>query len=303
MSIKQTEVLLSNGYDIGIGAHLSAGVGFARPADKSSIRGRGDRWAIKTARRLAFCRQILSGSHRHGISPRPAEPWFKPRRIAGMAAAVALIGAFATGCSFSTHIRPDWFDACRDLDQIVPTQPDAASAPTVAFEEPGSLKVMWGVTQATFSGDVLRVEQSVDLPPYANQATVVLNGWQAAYTDSDHHLYDVGAILGRIQVIPGQKITWNAVGDLADFDSAEQFRWTYRYTVIAWNDAAIHAMIDHNDAEVFCRTGEAHGGDNFFQAENTDTPETNTALSSFADRKSTRLNSSHRLTSRMPSSA
>jgi hypothetical protein len=57
---------------------------------------------------------------------------------------------------------------------------------------------------------------------------------------------------------------------------------TYRYMIIAWNDASVRAMIDHNDAEHFCRTGEPHGDDNFFVGENTGAADaTTTALSSF----------------------
>jgi hypothetical protein len=41
-------------------------------------------------------------------------------------------------------------------------------------------------------------------------------------------------------------------------------------------------MVDHNDGELSCRTGQPQGEDNFFQAANTDTPESTTALSSFA---------------------
>jgi hypothetical protein len=182
-------------------------------------------------------------------------------------------------------LRLAWFNACIDLEQIEPTQAITPS-PSVVFEEIGSIKVMEGLTRATisglFGGRRLRIEQSVDLPPYANQATVFLNGWQAAYEDPEHHLYDVAAILGRIRVTPGQAIQWTATGDLSDFDGEATFTLTYRYMIIAWNDASVRAMVDHNDAEHFCRTGEPHGDDNFFKGENTGAADaTTTALSSF----------------------
>ena len=181
-------------------------------------------------------------------------------------------------CGFSSH--PPWFDACRDIDAIEPTQAIAPS-PSVVFEQIGSIKVMEGLTRATSPANrELRVEQSVDLPSYANQATVFLSGWQAAYNDSDHHLYDVAAILGSIKVTSGQKISWNAIGDLADNSGDEAFTWTYHYTIIAWNDAFVHAMVDHNDAEHYCKSKEADGDDNFFEGENIDSNAT-TALASF----------------------
>ena len=182
----------------------------------------------------------------------------------------------------SNGLRLAWFKACLDLEQIEPTQATTPS-PSVVFEEIGSIKVMEGVTRATVSGGRrLRIEQSVDLPPYANQATVFLNGWQGAYDDSDHHVYDVAVILGRIRLTPGQTLQWSATGDLADHDGKAPFTLTYRYGIIAWNDASVRAMVDHNDADHYCRTFEPHGGDNFFQGENDGAADVRTtALSSF----------------------
>jgi hypothetical protein len=200
--------------------------------------------------------------------------WVRGITLAGALAAMAALSS----CGFGAPVPR--FDPCRDIDQIEPTQAIAPS-PSVVFEQIGSIKVMEGVTRATSPANrKLRVEQSVDLPPYANQATVFLNGWQAAYNDSDHHLREMAAILGRIKVIPGQKISWSATGSLADDDQEEAFTWTYRYMIIAWNDTFVRAMVDHNDAEHFCKSKEADGDDNFFEGENTDSTVT-TALASF----------------------
>ena len=188
---------------------------------------------------------------------------------------ITLAGLLATmlalsSCGFSNRTSP-LFNPC-DLDQIEPA-PATTPAPSVAFEQIGSIKVMHGVTRATRANgrSFLRVEQSVELPPYANQATVFLNGWKANYNDSDHHLAEVGTLLGRIRVTPG-KISWNAFGRLSDADGAEAFTWEYRYTIIAWNDTNVRAMVDHNDGEHFCKSHEANGDDNFFIGENFNTP-------------------------------
>ena len=182
---------------------------------------------------------------------------------------------------FSTTFA--WFRPCEDLEQVEPTPADTPP-PSVVFEQGGSIKVMEGVTSASISGGRrLRIEQSVDLPPYANQATVFLNGWQAIYDDpKDHHLYDIAVILSRIRVVPGQTLQWSATGDLADKHREAPFTLTYRFVIIAWNDVSVRAMVDHNDADHFCRTGEPHGGDNFFEGENTGAADAmTTALSSF----------------------
>lgn len=182
---------------------------------------------------------------------------------------------------FSTTLA--WFRPCDDLDQIEPA-PAVTAPPSLVFEESGSIKVMEGVTRVTVAGGRrLRVEQSLELPSYANQATVFLNGWQARYEDSDHHLFDVAVIFNRIRVTPGQALQWSTTGELADKHREAAFTLTYRFGIIAWNDAAVRAMVDHNDAEHFCRTGEPHGSDNFFKGENNGAPDAaTTALASFS---------------------
>jgi hypothetical protein len=187
----------------------------------------------------------------------------------------------ATMSDFSTTLA--WFNPCFDFDQIDPAGV-ITDPPTVVFEEANSIKVMEGAASTKGSGESrLRVEQSVELPSYANQATVFLNGWQARFDDSDdHHVFDVAVILSRIRVVPGKSIQFTATGDLADKHRDAPFTLTYRFGIIAWNDAAVRAIVDHNDADHFCRTGEPHGGDNFFKGENTGAPDgATTALSSF----------------------
>jgi hypothetical protein len=195
----------------------------------------------------------------------------------GLAGALAALAALSS-CGFSNRIP--WSFGCGDFDQIEPT-PANAPSPSVVFEQIGSLKVMWSVTRtASPVHNTVRIEQSVDIPPYANQATVFLNGWQAAYDDTDHHLYDVAAILGRINVTPGQKISWSAIGALHDYDAKEAYTWTYRYTIVAWNSAFVNAMVDHTDAELHCKSGGTDGDDNFFEGENPGSTGA-TALASF----------------------
>ena len=210
--------------------------------------------------------------------------WVREMAVVGL-----LVGTMA--CGFSNRLPPT-FDACKDLDQIEPAQANTPS-PSVAFEYIGSIKVMHGLTRATAPNGkgFSRVQQSIEIPPYTNQATVFLNGWEAAYNGSDQNLDYVATILGRIRVIPGTqgvpgKITWDATGYLGDNDGAEAFTWTYHYTIVAWNDTFVHAMVDHNDGEHFCKNKEADGDDNFFIAENGDSnPDhgvvATTALASF----------------------
>jgi hypothetical protein len=126
-------------------------------------------------------------------------------------------------------------------------------------------------------GCVLDVEQSIDVPAYANQAAVFLNGWKLSYSGGDHHVRFLTAAIGKIKFEPG-KLTWNAVGVLGDDSCNKSIDSCYYYTVIAWNGANLNAFVDQGDADHFCKTGTPSGSDNFFSTDNTGT---DTALSAF----------------------
>ena len=192
-----------------------------------------------------------------------------------LALAALLLTTLLSACSFNPN-NPD-FDLCEEFDNLALT-PVSGDPPAVVFEDPGTIKVMHGSGHARRTdGQFIRVEQSAELPDYANQATVFLNGWDLSYAGSDHHVAGLGTLVARIRVEP-RKLTWNAVGVLADKHRDKACNWTYYYTIVAWNDANLHAMVDHNDAESYCKTEEADGSDNFFQADNS---AMSTALSCF----------------------
>ncbi|MDQ3173914.1 MAG: hypothetical protein M3Q91_09445, partial [Acidobacteriota bacterium] len=57
-------------------------------------------------------------------------------------------------------------------------------------------------------GDFIKVEQSIEIPDYANKATVFLNGWKSSYLgDDDQNVVGLGTLVGRIR-LEGRKLTW-----------------------------------------------------------------------------------------------
>ncbi len=199
--------------------------------------------------------------------------WWTCVSVTGSALAIAVLAS----CGF-TALPSTGFYFCEGFDKIGLSEVVGAP-PVTVFEDPGTIKVMHGSGRASYhKGTLVKIEQSAELPPYANQATVFLNGWKLSYNGSDQHLYGVGTNLLRIRVQPG-KITWQAAGILCDDGTEEAFTWEYRYTIIAWNDANLRAMVDHNDWEYYCKAKESDGSDNFFGATNRNI--TTTALSSF----------------------
>lgn len=177
------------------------------------------------------------------------------------------------GCGFSgPHQNP--CDAINGL----PLTPVTGDPPATVFEDPGTIKVMHGSGSAHIDGKAfIRVEQSAEIPGYANKATVFLNGWKLNY-GKDHHVAAVGAFLGKIK-LDKTKLTWDAAGVLADDGYDKSIDWKYWYTVVAWNDTNLHAFVDQGDADFFCKSGgAANASDNFFFANNDNT---STALSVF----------------------
>ena len=197
-----------------------------------------------------------------------------------------LLMTFSVACSFTPLPNTPGF--CQTFEELPLTEVSQGPLLNV-FENPGTIKVIHGSGIAKLDPDnslgqegFIKVEQSLDIPEYANKATVFLNGWKLSYLGSDdQNVVGLGTLVGRIRLVGirpgGRKLTWNAVGILRDNDAAEGYDWTYYYTVIAWNDAALNLAVNHDDADNFCKAGTG-GSDNFYFAENK---RTTTALSSF----------------------
>lgn len=145
------------------------------------------------------------------------------------------------------------WNPCQKFDEL-PLTPLTQQSVTPAFEVEGAYIALHGHGSAALdSGDFIKIEQSVEVPRYANKATVLLNGWRVNLTPSgDRSLAGLTTVIGRIRLEGGQ-LRWNAVGLLRDNDAAEAYTWTYHFTVIAWNDTALNLRVNHGDADVFCK--------------------------------------------------
>ncbi len=182
-----------------------------------------------------------------------------------------------SGCQY----HPPHDEICQLINSL-PLTPVSSDPPTTVFEDPGTIKVMEGSGSAEIHNKAfIKVEQSVAVPAYANQATVFLNGWKLNYS-SDHHVAVVATLIGKIKLDrTGRegKLTWNAAGILADDHFDKSIAWRYHFTVVAWNDANLRAFVDHGDADSFCKGGGSpSASDNFFSAPNKGT---STALTCF----------------------
>ncbi|MEP7273449.1 MAG: CARDB domain-containing protein [Acidobacteriota bacterium] len=120
----------------------------------------------------------------------------------------------------------------------------------------------------------MRVEQSLDLPAYATNATVFLNGWRVKYLGTDHHVAGIGTTIENIRM-ERNTLKWQAAGVLAEEAFDEGYSWCYYYTVVAWNPSNLDLTVDHEGG--VCPSGDLSQA-NAFGALNIGTT---TALSSF----------------------
>jgi len=190
---------------------------------------------------------------------------------------MALFGILITAILGSCSYCPPRFSEICDLISDGPPTELTSEDRNVVFEEPGTIIVFHGhgCAESDKSGteDVLRIEQSRDIPPYATNATIFLNGWNLQYLHKDHHVAGLGTLIRNIR-LEGQTLKWEALGALSDDNFDDAYSWCYHFTVIAWNPSNINLTVDHKDG---CDARDPRET-NFFD---TDNKGATTALVSF----------------------
>lgn len=202
--------------------------------------------------------------------------------VSRIAASLFLVTSLAS-CG---QINPNYVlpDICKQFDnaptiELPPPHPPGLPNPRVVIEDVGKIKVMHGSGQAKIDsgGKLIKVEQSVDIPSYANQAAVFLNGWRVGYLGDDQHVLAAGALITKIRFDRrALKLTWNTAGLIRDDDFEESYQFTYYYTVVAWNDTQLNVVADQGNPDSFCNP-DTNLPDKSFVAFNNGS----TALSSF----------------------
>src|SRR5215471_1922260 len=182
-------------------------------------------------------------------------------------------------------INPNYVlpNICREFDDtpLTPLSAQPPNDPKLIFETPAAIKVIHGSGRARLDSGkrIIKVEQSVSIPTYANQATVFLNGWHLEYLAFDQHVLALGALITKIKLDRrNSTLTWTAAGVIRDDDFKEGYILTYHFTVIAWNDAALNVSVDQGSPDSFCNA-DTDLPDKSFVAVNNGT---STALSSFS---------------------
>jgi hypothetical protein len=190
-----------------------------------------------------------------------------------------VIAAFLQSCGFQPQQSYTVCSLYTDLPLAALMNPTNHTV----FETPGTIAAIHGSGGATHKANdptkALKVQQSVPIPAYANQAAVFLNGWKLEYTGDDQHVLAIGGVITEIKVdTAAHTITWDALALLRDNDGEEGYTWLYNFTVVAWNAANLNAVVDQGDWSTSSCKDAAELPDRYFYTSNSGT---SYALSSF----------------------
>ena len=141
----------------------------------------------------------------------------------------------------------------------VPLSPLVDSSSFQVFDDPGSLVAFHGSGCAESDEPdrqkILRVTQSLQIPPAMDSAAIILRGWQFWYLEGDHELAGLGTAIGGIRraVLDdgSHALEWDAYGQMSDNNFDDPYRWCYRFTVVAWSTDAYAAYVDQRDEHAF----------------------------------------------------
>lgn len=113
----------------------------------------------------------------------------------------------------------------------------------------------------------INVYLNYKVPIRLNQATVILNGWNLAFTGGSSEIQYVGAAVGNIQ-LERNLLTWNAVGNLKNEDDTREIEGKFYYTIILWNNVKVKLISEEGNIHDLCTFSQS-GGNSFYSTDNT----------------------------------
>ncbi len=187
-----------------------------------------------------------------------------------LALVITILYIFIESCSYC----PPQMDSICYLTRKEKLKELTDSLKTMVFEDPNTIIVFHGsgCAESKNNGtqDVIRVNGMQDIPVYATDAMVFLNGWHLKYLHDDHHVAGFGTAISNIKLADktdntGRILTWQAAGVLSDDNFDDSYQWCYFYTVVAWNRQNLDLVVDQRDGS--CDSHD-HRSANYYSAEN-----------------------------------
>ena len=160
----------------------------------------------------------------------------------------ALLVGFLSGCEISQCLESGAL--CELIDAAGPPLEPINSGRSTVFEDPGTLIAYHGFAcaQSDSQGQeaVVNIESSIELPAYATDATVFLNGWRLEFLNGDHEVAGFGATITDIRT-ENQSLKWRASGVLSDQNFDDGYKFCHFFTAVAWNQTNLRLLVDHDD--------------------------------------------------------
>lgn len=168
---------------------------------------------------------------------------------------VALASTFMA-CSFGSPGVGDGLTEEERLNRILnmaPVRSFSEGNRWPVYEDPGRIRVQhgFGCLRQGFAVTEKHIGfriQDMETVPFdvADAGTIILNGWDAQYTNGDHHVMGLGAVIFNVteEVSAGQfTLRWDAGGVLSDKNGDDGYKWCYRYTLVLWRRGAFDAVV------------------------------------------------------------
>jgi hypothetical protein len=110
-------------------------------------------------------------------------------------------------------------------------------------------------TCAAEAGNFISVEERFELPDFADQAAVFLNGWSLEYLEGDQHVMHVAAAI-RSSRLQDRTLFWEAFANLSDDGNDDAYEACFYTTVVAWDSTLIRCTADHQVIMNYTRSAD-----------------------------------------------
>lgn len=88
---------------------------------------------------------------------------------------------------------------------------------------------------------------TIDMPPYVNQATAILNGWDLRYLNKDQEIHALRADIKHSKLLTGAgspTLVFEATGEISDQNWDDAYEFCVHYTGFGFNSTWIDARIE-----------------------------------------------------------
>jgi hypothetical protein len=88
---------------------------------------------------------------------------------------------------------------------------------------------------------------TIDMPPYVNQATAILNGWDLRYLNKDQEIHALRADIKHSKLLTGAgspTLVFEATGEISDQNRDDAYEFCVHYTGFGFNSTWIDARIE-----------------------------------------------------------